>query len=164
MQLDCAPEARGRQIGTRIFRRPESVRRDGFVGTDAKAYLNVAPRSLRGTSCRASLPTAGAAALTQQIVSRAIKTLNFCRHRRRWRSPSGSIPAKSHRSYRIRLIASQTVIPENASAFIRDLNKRWPEFAKIPDNAFGVSGMTAANYSSESGITEAEFRSIWRRT
>jgi hypothetical protein len=39
-------------------------------------------------------------------------------------------------------------VPENASeAFIRDRKKHWPEFVKVPDNAFGVSGMTMAKYS-----------------
>ena len=34
------------------------------------------------------------------------------------------------------------IIPENASAFIRDRKKHWREFVTIPDNAAGVSGMT----------------------
>ncbi len=37
------------------------------------------------------------------------------------------------------------VIPENALAFIRDRKKRRPSFVTIPDNAFGVSGMTPAD-------------------
>jgi hypothetical protein len=44
--------------------------------------------------------------------------------------------------YRIRSIASRIVIPENASAFIRDRKKTRPEFVKIPDTALGGSGMT----------------------
>jgi len=40
--------------------------------------------------------------------------------------------------YQIRVIASQIIIPENASeAFIRDRKKHWPEFVKIPDDANG---------------------------
>jgi hypothetical protein len=46
------------------------------------------------------------------------------------------------RSYRARSIASKAVIPENASAFIRDRKECRPELVTIPDNAFGASGMT----------------------
>jgi hypothetical protein len=51
-----------------------------------------------------------------------------------------------------RASGSKTVIPENASAFIRDLNKHRPELVKFPDNASGVSGMTAGNCATGFGI------------
>ncbi|MGB8871047.1 MAG: hypothetical protein WA265_09310 [Rhodomicrobium sp.] len=41
-------------------------------------------------------------------------------------------------------MAAFAVIPENAVAFIRDRKICRPEFVTIPDNASGVSGMTAS--------------------
>ncbi len=44
--------------------------------------------------------------------------------------------------------SSRTVIPENAFTFIRDRKMPQPEFLTIPDNAFGVSGMTKTGWRS----------------